>query len=225
MSGGGATRDQVIHTVARSVVGLPIAGVVRVGIDGVDGAGKTVFADELALAVAALGRPTIRAGVDGYHNPRHVRYQRGRTSPDGYFHDSYDYATLREVLLDPLAPGGGGRYRPAMFDHTTDRRVDRREEQAADGAILVFDGIFLHRPELVAYLDYTVFLQADFDITFARMARRDGADPDPNAPSNQRYVQGQNLYLTTCRPAEAASVVIDNNDVDRPCIVEAARSG
>jgi len=64
--------------------------VLRVGIDGVDGAGKTTFADELAAALAPFGRPVIRAGVDGFHHPRAVRYRRGRESPEGFFRDSYD---------------------------------------------------------------------------------------------------------------------------------------
>jgi uridine kinase len=47
--------------------------IVRVAIDGVDGAGKTTFANELAEVVGGLGRPVIRASVDGFHNPRVVR--------------------------------------------------------------------------------------------------------------------------------------------------------
>lgn len=38
---------------------------VRVAIDGVDAAGKTTFADELAPRLTALGRPVIRASIDG----------------------------------------------------------------------------------------------------------------------------------------------------------------
>lgn len=45
-------------------------GVTRVGIDGVDGAGKTCLADELAGVLQAQGAPVIRASVDGFHRPR-----------------------------------------------------------------------------------------------------------------------------------------------------------
>jgi uridine kinase len=38
----------VLERVARAMLELPAASIVRVGIDGVDGAGKTTFADELA---------------------------------------------------------------------------------------------------------------------------------------------------------------------------------
>jgi uridine kinase len=214
-----AVRDALLASVAREIVELPGSGIVRMAVDGVDGAGKSVFADELARVVAALARPVIRAGVDGFHQPREVRYRRGRTSPQGYFHDSYDYAALRAVLLDPLSPGGNGRYRRVVFDHVGDRPAVAQWEQAAAGSVLLFDGVFLHRPELVGYWDYSVFLHASFQTTFARMSARDGHDRDPFAASNRRYVDGQRLYLAACRPAEKANVVIDNDDLRNPRIL------
>lgn len=212
-------RTDVIEAVAQSVAALPSTRVMLVAVDGVDGAGKTVFADELGRAVQALGRPVIRAGIDGFHQPRRLRYRRGRTSPDGFFHDSYDYAALRRVLLDPLRSGDHGWYRRAVFDHVEDRPADVPAEQAAAGAVLLLDGIFLHRPELAGFWDYSIFLQVGFAATFARMAVRDGCDPEPGAPANLRYLDGQRLYLDSCHPARAASVVIDNNDFRHPVIL------
>ena len=55
---------------AQRLVAVSPDRTIRVAIDGVDGAGKTTFADELGSSVSALGRPVIRASVDGFHNPR-----------------------------------------------------------------------------------------------------------------------------------------------------------
>lgn len=225
MPEAGAVRESVIRFVAASVVALGCDGVLKVGVDGVDGAGKTVFADELGREISRLGRPVIRAGIDGFHRPRSVRYRRGRHSPEGYFHDSYDYTVLREVLLDPLSAGGDGNHRRAVFDHVTDCSVDSGVEHADPGSVLVFDGIFLHRAELVEYWDYSVFLDVSFDVAVARMSCRDGTDPDPDEPVNQRYVRGQMRYLATCAPAAAASVVIDNTDLGYPCVRPSLRTG
>lgn len=71
----------------------------RVGIDGVDGAGKTIFADELAVALRGFGRPAVRVSLDGFHNPRHVRYRGGRSSPEGFWLDSYLAAWRRSHAL------------------------------------------------------------------------------------------------------------------------------
>lgn len=215
-------RKALLHTLATTIAGLPAERVLRVGIDGVDGAGKSVFGDELAAALEAAGRRTIRASVDGFHNPRALRYRQGRYSPLGYFFDSYDYAQLKAVLLGPLSPGGDGRYRSAVFDHRADASVAAPEAQAVPGDILVFDGIFLHRPELREYWDFSIFLEVEFAVSIPRCARRDNASPDLNAQANRRYIEGQEYYLRTSDPRRHATLVIDNEVFEAPRIVRSA---
>ncbi|MCT9812328.1 hypothetical protein N0K08_16930 [Acidovorax sp. Be4] len=209
----------VIAEIVQAILRAQNTGVTRVGIDGVDGAGKTRFADGLAQALELQGVKAIRASVDGFHHPRAVRYQRGRFSSEGFYRDSYDYACLKRVLLDPLSPGGSGDYRCAAFDHQTDAPVDAQLQTAKAGEILVFDGIFLHRPELRAYWDLSVFLAVGFEQSIPRLGARDGGSMDPLAQANRRYVDGQLRYLQDCAPAQAATVVVDNNDWSRPQVL------
>lgn len=190
----------------------------RIAIDGVDGAGKTCFADELAAVLASGPREVIRASVDGFHRPRAERYARGRHSPAGFFFDSYDYATLKQRLLDPLGPEGDGRYCAAAFDHLSDMPVEPSWLEAAPTAMLLFDGIFLQRPELNAGWDLRIFLAVDFAISIPRGAQRGTGDPNPAAAANQRYIEGQKLYLQSCRPEQRAELVIDHTDLDRPLL-------
>lgn len=205
--------------VAEAVSAVPADPVTRIAIDGVDGAGKTRFADELGEVLGSVGRSVIRASVDGFHNPRAIRYRQGRSSPEGFFYDSYDYAQLKAVLLDPLGPGGSRQYRVAVFDHVTDSPVNAPTRVAVPGDILLFDGIFLHRPELRACWDYSIFLEVAFAVSVPRGAQRDGSSPDPRAPGNRRYVEGQELYLRTCEPTRLASIVINNDDLGAPHVV------
>jgi uridine kinase len=213
-------RQRLLNVLARRIARLSPDRVVRVAIDGVDGAGKTTFADELADILRMRPRDVIRASVDGFHNPAACRYRRGRSSPEGYFEDSYNYAALKEHLLDPLSPGGSRRYRAAVFDHVTDTPVSIAEREAPPSSILLFDGIFLHRPELCPYWDASIFLQVDFAVSVSRCARRDGSSPDPFSAANRRYVEGQRLYLLACQPAKLATITIDNNNLSRPAFVK-----
>ncbi|MBR1131926.1 uridine kinase [Bradyrhizobium iriomotense] len=212
-------RKQLLSELADRLVMTAPDRIVRVAIDGVDGAGKTTFADELGSVVATKGRPIIRASVDGFHNPKAVRYQCGRHSPEGFFKDSYNYPALKQYLLDPLSPGGSRRYRRAFFDHVTDDIVPVNDLEAPPSSILLIDGIFLHRPELLPYWDASIFLRTDFTVSVARCASRDGSSPDPAAQSNRRYVEGQRLYLRSCQPEAKATIVIDYNDLAIPSIV------
>ena len=215
-------RAEILREAAARVLELPATRVGRVAIDGVDGAGKTVFADELASVLAPSRRPIIRASVDDFHNPRAVRYARGRASPEGFYLDSYDYAALRRCLLDPLGPGGSRAYRTAAFDHLTDRRVAGEAHLAAPDAILVLDGIFLHRPELRDFWDLSIFLSVPFEVSIPRGAGRGAGfgSLDPAADSNRRYVEGQRLYLDQAAPQDRADIVIDNTDLAAPKVVK-----
>lgn len=195
---------------------ITAAGAARVGVDGVDGAGKTIFADELANVLRDAGKNVARVSIDGFHNPRTVRYRRGRSSPEGFWLDSYDYPRFIADVIDPFSPGGDRRYRSAVRDVATDEPADVEPTAAPEDAVLIVDGIFLHRDELAGCWDFSVFLRVEFDETFRRMALRDGCPADPGAPENHRYLAGQQLYLAACDPESRADVVIDNTDPARP---------
>lgn len=92
-------------------------------------------------------------------------------------------------------------------------------------ALAVTDGIFLHRPELRRRWDLSVFLDVPFTISYARMAARDGSDPDPDAPTNRRYLDGQRRYLRESRPDAHATIVVDHTDLDAPVLVADRTAG
>lgn len=192
------------------------AGRVIVAVDGIDGAGKSVFADGLAEVFAEDGAAVYRASLDGFQRPRAERYARGRTSPEGHYLDSYDYATFRRVLVDPFRVGGSAGFQLEAFDAARDAPVEAQWVTAPRDAVLVVDGIFLHRPELRGLWDWSLWLEVPFRVAYARRALRGGGDPDPDAPVNARYRQGQERYLREADPRRAASAVVENSDLANP---------
>jgi uridine kinase len=145
---------------------------------------------------------------------------RGDASPEGYYRDSFDYPGLIAQLLEPLGPGGSRRYRTEIFDHRKDAPVQQPARAAEPDAILLVEGVFLHRPELREHWDISVFLAASFAVTVARAEERDqelfGSTAAVRARYSQRYVPGQRLYLSECRPWELATVVVQNDDPSNP---------
>lgn len=216
------TRNALLDRLADTIATLHPDRRIRVAIDGVDGAGKTMLADALAPMVVARGRPAIRASVDDFHQPRAVRYARGKYSPDGFYLDSYDYSAFRQLLLDPLGPRGSGRYTAKHFDHRTDQPVAQEPQQASSTAALIVDGIFLHRAELRDCWDLSIFLQVDFAVSRTRNAARNGtADAlDPDTPYSRRYNGGQRRYLSECSPPDRADIAIDYNDLSEPKVLK-----
>ena len=211
----------VAHLVSR-IIRLEQPHPTRVAIDGPDAAGKTTLAQLLVAPLQAKGRPVIRASIDGFHNPARLRHRRGGGSPEGYYHDSFNYGALTESLLAPLGPAGSRRYVAAVFDYRTDSAVQAPSRTAEANAVLLFDGVFLLRSELLEYWDFTIFVEADFEITLARAEQRDvmlfGSVAEVRKRYEQRYIPGQKLYYAEARPQERADVVVDNNDPKNPVL-------
>ena len=205
-----------------SLVSGPGPRPLLVAVDGVDGAGKTWFADELAGVLADRGRPVVRASVDDFHHPRAHRHALGRTS-EAVWSRHFDYPTLRRELLDPWQRGAGTSYRRAWHDVATDRLLDMPAERVPEGGVLVVDGVFAQRPELDGTWDLVVFLEVPFEVSVARMAARDGSVDDVEDPDQRRYIEAQRTYLRDCDPRQRADVVVDNTDLAHPHLLAVRR--
>ena len=216
-------RSELLKELVSRIIQIEQPHPLRVAIDGPDAAGKTTLARELSEPIQAHGRPVIRASIDGFHNPARIRHRRGAASPEGYYHDSFNYQALTASLITPLGPGGTRQYVSVVFNHRADSDVQIPIQIAEVNAVLLFDGIFLLRSELVGYWDYTIFVDATFEITLARAERRDAMSFDSvdelRRRYEQRYIPGQKLYFAECRPKERAEVVVDNNDPQNPAML------
>lgn len=199
----GALADEILHNYGK--------GRVIVAIDGLDGAGKTRFADALAETLKKRPHAVFRASIDDFHRSRAERYARGADSPEGFYRDSYNYSLFRRVLVEPFRIGHIGSFVLAGFDLKRDAPIEPKWTTGPEDAILIVDGIFLNRPELRGLWNYSVWLDVDADVADERMRLRDGG-----AEETPRYVEGQALYLAEAKPREAANAIFDNNDYDHP---------
>jgi uridine kinase len=197
-----------------------------VAVDGITGAGKTTFADELAEALTSAGIPTLRVTMDGFHHPRATRYRQGRDSAAGYYEDAYDFVALRRELLDPLGDGGGRRYRTEVIDLARDTPLEQPRQQAPDDLVVIVDGSFLQREELDGAWDVVVYLRVSFATARARGVDRDA----PNLGSHEaaerlfavRYHRAQQRYLDEHDPEARADIVVDNDDLSCPVVLRSA---
>ena len=139
-------RLEMLAAIAERLLKIERTHPVRICIDGVTASGKTTLADELAAELTtSSGRQIIRGSVDDFHNPPEVRYRRGRMSPEGYYLDAFDHASLRNLLLDPLGPHRSLHYCVGAFGQPDGTAADFEERRAPDDAILIVDGVFLYR--------------------------------------------------------------------------------
>lgn len=204
--------------VDRLLAAVPSEGRALVAIDGVGASGKTTFTARLARRIRT--RPVVVLHADDYFHPSAIRHARGRHSAEGFWLDAYDYDALVLGALTPLAPGGSGLYRSASFDPARDAVVEPAPASAPPDALVLVEGTFLHRDELLPFWDWSIYLDVPFEEATRRMVRRDG-----ERAATDRYVGAQRLYFAAAAPWERASVVVDNADVDDPRIVRPGGDG
>ena len=118
--------------------------------------------------------------------------------------------------MKPLGPDGDLQYKRAAFNHKLDDFVDSPLEKAAPDSILLFDGIFLQRPDLVNFWDYVIFVDVDFELSVPRALDRNQEESEDvvmlRERYERRYVPAQRLYFTECHPRRMANAVVGNND-------------
>ncbi|SIR97894.1 cytidylate kinase family protein [Micromonospora avicenniae] len=213
------TRDEVLGRLAEAVGSVAVAHPTRVAIDGPPAAGKTTLADELAVVLRAQGRDVIRATIDDFVFPRAQRYPRGEYSAEGCYFDAHDYDALNRVLLDPLGPGGDRRFQPAVYDHTADTVLSPPVTTAPAGAVLLFDGVFLMRPELIDRWDLRIFVSTALEETVNRAVFREhqvSSRAEVERRWRQRYIPSQQLYFATVRPTDHVDIIVHNDEPQQP---------
>jgi len=104
--------------------------------------------------------------------------------------------------------------------------VAEPERVAADDAVLLRDGVFLLRPELVDCWDVRIFVEVDAEQGLARGVERDLTLDAPDARATrreqrtrvwrERYLPADEAYLRRVDPAARADAVFDNRDPEAP---------
>lgn len=216
-----ATRAAVVEHVRSRIDELP--GRVRVAVDGLTAAGKTSFGHELAVMLAASGRVVLRASLDDFKRPWNESHLYDRVSGEGYYRNAFDTDAMHRLLLGPASPNGNGAVALCSIDPIT--QIDHSETlvHLPDDGVLLVDGVFALRNELVDAWDLAVWLSIDPELSIARGVDRDAASEggrrEAEALHRDRYLAAEQLYIDDVDPLSRADVIIDNTDLQAPVLV------
>lgn len=195
--------------VAARAVALPLGHPARVAVDGPPQAEPAVLADLVADAVRAAGRPCVRIRTDDFLRPASVRFEFGRTDPDGWYDGWLDIGGLLREVLVPLGPDGSLRYVPALWDAARDRATRAAYESAPPSAVVVVDGPFLLRHELRWEFDLTVHLA----LSAGALRRR-------TSPAEEWRLQALERYADEIGPDDVCDVLVRYDDPRHPAVVD-----
>ncbi|HGG0582881.1 MULTISPECIES: uridine kinase [Bacillus] len=216
-------RKQRIKEIADHIVKLNLTYPTRVGVSGITASGKTTFANELAEEIKKRGLPVTRASIDDFHNPRVIRYAKGKESARGYYEDAHDYTAFKERLLMPLGPNGNLQYEMISHNLITDMSVHNEPLLATQNMILIVDGTFLLKKDVAYLFDYKIFVDTNFEIARKRGAKREteafGSYEEAEKMFLNRYHAACKLYIDEHNPKEIADVLFENSKFDDPVVL------
>jgi uridine kinase len=188
----------MIKELVSRIKAISSSGMTRVAIDGVMASGKTSLAKEISAMLRSEDIVVLQASADAFFNSEETRYFRGFECAEGCYNDTFDLQRIRNFLLKP--PSWEGKI------------ID----------ILIFDGLFLQRPELIHFWDYKIFLMVDPNVALDRAVERDISRFESLDKllykHRARYIPAQDLYMSEVRPQMRANCIINNNFLHDPGI-------
>jgi uridine kinase len=154
-------------------------------VDGIDGSGKTSFANRLAEILGAAGCQVALVHVDDYRRP--VSWDDSRGEAEVYWSSYFDLAAL-ETAVSGIAASGG---------------------------LVVLEGVFTLRlptlarhPLIYLEVDYEVAAMR----ILARDVARGRSPEDVIHRIEMRYFPAQRRYRTDYSPSERAATLVDSTD-------------
>jgi len=178
---------------------------VLIGIDGLGGSGKTMYAYKLQQQLEG----SVILHLDDFVHKKEVRYNENYEEWYCYYHLQWRYDYLIQKLLLPLKSGLDVNETIEVYNRETDSYILRKIEISA-GTTVIVEGVFLQRPELRPYFETVVYLELDKETRLKRISDRDiymGNMKEIALKYEQRYFPAEDKYIEQCNPLALADIV------------------
>lgn len=219
------TESQIItyDYLSESILKLPTTSPQLVAVSGKDASGKTVMADLLSEYLKSkTDRHIIRISADDFMNQRSVRRTVTDSEGESCYKHTFNFELLKKYVLEPLQLDGSYIYKTKVFDQPTDCQMLSDDNKADNDAIIIMDGVFLFKSDLVDYWDLKILLETDNDVLIERGALRDavriGSYEEARKKYLDRYIASQTIYYEQENPTKSADIIINNNDFNNPLV-------
>jgi len=183
-----------------AVVDRPVV----IAIDGPSCSGKSI----LATAVSLRSGGSVVEGDDFYRSslPTLTVSQREAMSDDAVVDAVIDWERLRDQALLPLRARQAATFQPYDWDADDGRVAPPKTIPPAD--LIIVEGVYAARPELVDLVDITVYLGVDPQTRARRYAERN------NDPGWARFWErGEAYYFRAIRPLASFNLQLDDQDL------------
>lgn len=192
-----------------------------IGINGVDTSGKTTFTNYFSKYLSHVGIKNTVVHIDDFHNPSSIRSQ-GDNPIDAYYNNAFNYNQLINELLEPLKTYQSINKTICCLNLDTDKYENYINYNIDSDTVVLIEGVLLFRSPLNDYLDDKIFINIDFDEVLNRALIRDVPKYGLQFLDKykNKYIPIQKKYIAEWEPFKNSSIVIDNNNYNRPVLTK-----
>lgn len=191
-----------------------------IGINGIDTSGKTKFAKGLNAFLQEKGLKTQLIKLDDFHNPKSIRYD-GQNEAENYLNKSFNFDSLINDILTPIKQTGRLQKNIKHLNLDTDKYDLEKTYDIDKDTVVILEGVFLFKKELLPFLDYKIFLHISFETARERARVRDIPIQGEGVMKKYetKYLPAQARYLNEHIIEKIADLMIDNTDWENPRII------
>ncbi|MEN2766094.1 kinase [Ornithinibacillus xuwenensis] len=179
-----------------------------VGIDGLGGAGKTTFVNEMEKGLTNQDCQLVVLHIDDYIVRKNKRYNTGHEEWFEYYYLQWDIKLLAKVFFEKMHQDFRNVSLP-LYNNKTDS-ISLKSTNIRPNSIVLIEGVFLQRIEWRDFFDFVIFIECSRKLRMERVLNRDayiGNQKERLSKYQRRYWLGEEHYLKTENPIEKADAI------------------
>lgn len=142
--------------------------------------------------------------------PKSYRYDGGDSSPDNYYRRNFNLSNIIDEIFNPVFERNVINKKIKLLNLDTDKFTVIKSYNIDQETIVIFEGVFLFRKELINYLDLKIYIDISFDEAKKRFIKRDLPLYGPSIYSKYqtKYFPAQRKYIKLINPINIADIII-----------------
>ena len=171
-----------------------------VGINGIDCSGKTTFAKAMSKYFSYYKIVNNHLDIDTFNNP-----------------------AIESEIYKAFVSGSWGeedlnKYYKLIINYSD--AIRSVSESKNKFSIVILEGIFIYKPQLVDLFDLKIYLDIDISLGRKRFAKRRSLERDkrPFDIYDKIWILSHNKYDSEVHPKQISDLVIDYNDESKPVL-------
>ena len=171
-----------------------------VGINGIDCSGKTTFVKAMSKYFSYYNIVNNHLDIDNFNNP------------------AIEIETYKAFVSDSWGEEDLNKYYKLIINYSD--AIRSVSESKNNYSIVILEGIFIYKPQLVDLFDLKIYLDIDISLGRKRFAKRRRLERDkrPFDIYDKIWILSHNKYDSEVHPKQISDLVIDYNDESKPVL-------